>query len=163
MGSKVGRSYFVFLFFLQARTQRSKKKNATFSSFVHFVICDKSCCSDLPSQLFFLLLCIWENRRFLQRSPATVPGDCVGGNMKGRNLNVSDTASTEPRRIPLRTLGRLAAGMRTSFRGAWSITDKYYRNKPAGCEKTLISCQQLSKAAASFLHNVLISIVVYRR
>ncbi|KAG7504656.1 hypothetical protein JOB18_013760 [Solea senegalensis] len=36
-------------------------------------------------------------------------GDCVGGNMKGRNLNVSDTVSAEPRRIPPRTPGRLAA------------------------------------------------------
>lgn len=101
-------------------------------------ICDKWCCSDPSSKLFLLpspYLGGKKNRRFQQHSPATVQGDCVGGNMKGRNLNVSDTASTEPRWIPLRTLGRLAAGMRTYFRCAWSITDKYYRNKPSGCEK----------------------------
>jgi hypothetical protein len=28
-----------------------------------------------------------------------VQGDCVGGNMEGRNLNVSDTPSTEPRLV----------------------------------------------------------------
>lgn len=40
--------------------------------------------------------------------------------MKGRNLNVSDTASAEHQRIPPRSLGRLAAGMRASFRGGAS-------------------------------------------
>lgn len=86
--------------------------NMTFPFIFTFVNSDKRCRSDLP---FRALPPVWENRRFPQRSPATVQGNCVGGNMKGRNLNVSDTASTMPRWIPLRTLGRLAAGMRNTI------------------------------------------------
>lgn len=52
---------------------------------------------------------------FQQHSPATVQGGCVGGEMKGRNLNVSGIASSEPLRISQISLRRLAAGMRTQI------------------------------------------------
>lgn len=84
--------------------------NVHFPSFECSLFVTNDATVDLPSELLFLG--VWENRRFQQHSSATVQGDCVGGEMKGRNLNVSDTPSTEHWWFPLRTLGRQEAGMR---------------------------------------------------